>query len=870
MGGSHSVVHIDGGLSLDVRSLSVRERLSAAFRVDARIMMRGVPEPRELLGKGARVEMRAGDTDRVFIGYVCRVVCGEPILDDLTELRLRVVPRLHRLRDCRLSRVFQELSTVQIAAVVLSQYDIEVATELRNPPHAREVCVQRDETDFAFIHRLFAEEGFAYRIEAGASAERERLRILDHPAYPDLAGGPSLRYRPSRGDTAMRHEENDVSSFRAALQVVPGKVVLRAFDLQKPRHLHVASAERKDGETGAEVREDHGPYGEMQVAPQAAATILDQHARAAEVFLGSSECPRLQPGFGVALDEHDHAELNGDYAITAVHHALRPAEGGKSIYENRFEAVKRTTLLRPKRPRRRGHQTTETAIVVGPGNEEIHTDHLGRVRVRFHWDAGRSPPGASSCWIRVAQAWAGAGFGTQFIPRVGTEVVVAFLGGDPDRPLIVGCVPNVETMSPFPLPTSKTRSGVKTASSPRHAGGGANELSFEDEAGAEQVRLVAQRNYEVTVRKDMHTEVSGTAGEVVTGDRSLHVNGAHRVTVLGPAVTTLASSSMLQVGGDQRETVRGHYKLDVADCATVRVGGSLDHTVAAVRREEVKGSWSSHADSAYVLTVGSRSSKGQHEVQVHGASVQHTEGIARVTATDALVLTCGKSRIELRPEGITIEGPTVHVKGTESVAVEGKGPALRLGDRAEVTANEIKFRGKTSSLSLDDGAKLLGESISLGKGTPDRPLAEEAPRPGTKRFSVRLHDYESKPFGGKHYDLRVGGEAFEGSTSTDGLVQQDVPESAELATLELWLNGYPEGPRKRYTFALDELHGAETVTGVRERLAHLGYYRGVIDARPMDESTSGSLSAFQRDNHLPDTGRSNPQTQAKLVERNGH
>ena len=189
--------------------------------------------------------------------------------------------------------------------------------------------------------------------------------------------------------------------------------------------------------------------------------------------------------------DHGIDALDGHYVVARVEHTGRAPEaapGRQPVYENRFVCVPAEVALRPKRPKRLLQQVVETAVVVGPAHEEVYTDEHGRVKVQFPWDLAGKNDARSSCWVRVAQAWAGAGWGFQFVPRIGMEVVVTFVGGDVDRPLITGCVPNAINVPPFMLPAQRTRSGIRTRTTPKGEGG--NELSFEDRKGAEEIRFM--------------------------------------------------------------------------------------------------------------------------------------------------------------------------------------------------------------------------------------------------------------------------------------------------------------------------------------------------------------------------------------------
>ncbi len=258
-----------------------------------------------------------------------------------------------------------------------------------------------------------------------------------------------------------------------------------------------------------EVYEHHGPFlfPKWAFAADEAPRILRQKRRRASIGEGEGGCSDASPGHRFALADHPAPQLDAPYVLTRVEHRgeLHPKEGAWRVYWNTFECVPAEMTYVPPRPKRKSVQVTLTAMVVGPSSEEIYVDEKGQIKVQFHWDRDGKYDENSSCWIRVMQPWGGAGWGVQFIPRVGMEVVVGFEGGDPDKPMVLGSLYNGTHPSPFQLPGDKTRSGWRTQSS--LGGNGYNELSFEDRAGDEEVHLHAQRNLREVVRNDHSTGV---------------------------------------------------------------------------------------------------------------------------------------------------------------------------------------------------------------------------------------------------------------------------------------------------------------------------------------------------------------------------
>src|ERR1700722_18425911 len=451
------------------------------------------------------------------------------------ELRLSLVPRLWTLQKRIDSRIFQGMTVQQIADAVLG--DVAHDWTLRASYPVRQYCVQYQESDYHFLARILAEAGIFFWFAQPTSAAvpgpasstatgglvdtPERLVLCDDPSgYVPIDGDPGLAFLAESGRSAVSTKENNVSDFRVRSSIEPGSVVLRDYDFQRPLLDLTARADAStDGSSPLEVYEHHGEYEESDADAGHARTYLEQVRRSAREARGASACRRLLPGQRFDLADHPIDSLNASYVVTAIdHRGILPllAGAGRAVYENTFSCVPADVPFRPPRPVRTRQQVVETALVVGPDGLEIFTDAYGRIKVQFHWDRKGTQDEYSSCWIRVAHAWAGTGWGSQFIPRIGMEVLVSFLGGDEDRPVVVGCLYNAQNPVPYGLPASASRSGIRTSSTP--GGGGANEISFEDRSGAEQLYLRAERNLDEEVGNDRRAVIRGDRAEAVEGD----------------------------------------------------------------------------------------------------------------------------------------------------------------------------------------------------------------------------------------------------------------------------------------------------------------------------------------------------------------
>jgi type VI secretion system secreted protein VgrG len=516
-----------------------------------------------LLGARCVLEVIRGPRRRRLCGIVRRAEKLES-WGGRRRARLHVVPALWALTQRTDCRAFQGKTAIEVVEDVLAGAGLEgayIASQLTRDYPRREYCVQYRETDFAFVSRLLEEEGVAYWFKHDGDAEA--LVLADSPTFTFC---PTLNRKPvpfSPPQSALSHVEV-VQRFELRRELRPTSATVRDYDFTRPHaELDLTRAQPR-GEPGARPLYDYpGRYtlGDFDDATRAytshdGARRAELHAQEAvateRLGAGEANVTGFLPGRVFELIDHEHNDLDRRYLLTRVtHHGHAPevltAAGdtakpsqGLDRYRNEFECV---PMEVPWTPRRKTPRPTvlaaQTATVVGPHGEEVWVDLHGRIKVQFHWDRVGRRNEHSSCWVRVAQTWAGAGWGFQFIPRVGMEVLVTFLEGDPDRPVVTGCVYNGVNNTPYTLPEEKTRSTLRTSSTP--GGGGYNELRFEDLAGREQVFVHAQRDLDAliendhttTVRRDETIVVDRHQHITIGGDQTLHVRGVQTITVDG-------------------------------------------------------------------------------------------------------------------------------------------------------------------------------------------------------------------------------------------------------------------------------------------------------------------------------------------------
>ncbi|KFE67595.1 type VI secretion system Vgr family protein [Hyalangium minutum] len=569
-----------------------------------------VVDEKGLVGQSALLTVHlGGGAACYFHGMISRVARWDAGKGpERQRYRVTVVPRLWALRHIHRSRIFQELSVPEIVSQVLSEGGVRHVLSLKAAYPKREYCVQYRESDLDFVSRLLEEEGIFYSFE---HSEDAHVLVLNDASItcPALSGDSHLVFRePSR----MVAGGEAVQEFSARLQVQPGAVVLRDYNFVQPRlDLTVGSA-TQEGERALEIYDYPARYEEPGVGRGRAKVRLEELRSHVERMTGVSTCRRLRSGHTIELDEHPVASFNQDYLLLSVRHIGRQPEaltveqahsGVREGYRNEFVCMPAKVPYRPPpdtpRPIIPGAQT---AIVVGPGGEEIHTDPHGRIKVQFHWDREGQRNERSSCWIRVSQAWAGQGWGALYLPRIGHEVVVEFLEGDPDRPLVTGSVYNGQNPSPIGLPGDKTRSTLKSSSS--LGGSGSNELRFEDSAGREEVYLHAQKDFNIVVENDKTQEVRGYEKLLVKKDRSRTIEGHQSLEVKKNDDTAVGGNQTLAVVQNRSTTVLGNHTEDVGANQTIQVDGNQSVKVAMASSETVGLGKMLNIGGGYAITVG--------------------------------------------------------------------------------------------------------------------------------------------------------------------------------------------------------------------------------------------------------------------------
>lgn len=627
-----SVTTAFGKDKLLVDNFSGTEELSRPFGFSLSLKSNEAAlDPATVIGTSATVTVVHPDgMTRHFNGIVSRFTqCGMDT--DFAYYSAEMVPALWLLSLSRDRVIWQNQSAVQIIEAVLNASSIVFEKKLKGSYEAREYCVQYDETPLDFITRLMEQEGIFYFFTFASGAHT--MVLADDPtAFADCEGG-TLQMRGRDDD---RNWPDSVLRFEAGGKLVTQHFSGSDYDYAAPSTALAASVAGKAG------RGTVYDYPHLKTTVDAGKKALNLRSQASQLDAstasGESLCNSLYAGGAFTLTEHPNAKLNLRYALRRVTH--RATENG---YTNHFDAFPAAHTFRsPRSVPRPVVPGSHSAFVVGPDGEEIWTDALGRVKVKFHWDQSDALDDSASCWVRVAQAWAGNGWGSLFIPRIGQEVIISYLDGDPDRPLVTGSVYNGEQATPVALPAKQMQSVIR--SRPTKSGDGksksveiedgrihGNEIRFDDKKGDEELYLHAERDLKIDIEDDLETTLYKGSEEhlIKKGDRTIEVTkgnedhtvgGTRSVSVTGKETHEnsdefahkVEKDYTLEVTKDMSQTIQGKSTIkvtgdlviDVTGSITFKAGAKLDISSGTDMTVKAGTGLTSEAGTAYGIKAG--------------------------------------------------------------------------------------------------------------------------------------------------------------------------------------------------------------------------------------------------------------------------
>ncbi|WP_339492867.1 type VI secretion system Vgr family protein [Pseudomonas sp. EA_15y_Pfl2_R67] len=731
---NNRLVQVDSPLGDDVlllQSMDGSEELGRLFHYELDL----TSEDRaitfdQLLGKpmGLTLELYDGGK-RYFHGIVCscRQLTGH---GQFAGYRVSLRPwfwLLTRTSDCR---IFQNKTVPDIIKQVFRDLGFsDFEDSLSGSYREWEYCVQYRETSFDFVSRLMEQEGIYYYFRHEEA--RHVLVLADaygaHTTAPDYASVPF--YPPDR----QMRERDHFYDWQLAREVQPGSLALNDYDFLRPRaSLEVRSSVPRDHTNADYPLYDYpGEYVQSNDGDHYARTRIEAiHSQFERVQL-RGRARGIGCGHVFTLTGYDRADQNREYLVVVARYQIRQDayESGQSDVDEQFvselDCMDANQAFRPLPltpiPIVRGPQT---AVVVGPSGEEIWTDQYGRVKVHFHWDRHDQSNENSSCWIRVSQAWAGKNWGSVQLPRIGQEVIVSFLEGDPDRPIITGRVYNAEQTVPYALPANATQSGTKSRSSKGGSPANFNEIRMEDNKGAEQLFIHAEKNQDIEVENDETHWVGHDRSKTIDNDETVHVKhdrtetvdnnetitigvdrkekvgnnetisiGVNRtedvgsnekITIGADRTENVGSNETITIGADRTEKVGANEKISIASNRTEDVGGNETIGITGNRNETVQGNEGIEISGNQSTQIGQNESRDVAQNRTTNIKQNDSLDVGKhfsLNAGDSISLTTGAASITMKKDGtivisgknITIDGSgAINIKANKNVVVKGQ------------------------------------------------------------------------------------------------------------------------------------------------------------------------------------------------------
>lgn len=642
-------------------------------------------KPQDIVGTPVGWSIELGDNSRRhWHGFVSSLSRGDVDGKDRRNYRVEVVPWLWFLTQTSDCKIFQDTKVPDIIDEVLGEYgfaDYEPNFQLEHKDW--EYCVQYRETDFNFLSRLMEQEGIFYYFKHSEGAHQ--MVITDHKDGYYTLPESNVDFPDDIGSRAI---DDHLTSWERKFQFVPGKWAQRDYNFKTPTDdlaTDTGTVVDLPDVSNFEIYDYPGEYPDKGVGGGETRLRIEAEETRHDIVSASSMCKSFQVGGRFTVDQHrDKDEQGAEVVITSIHHAgsepmaYETGGDGSFMYKNSFSCLPSSRVFRTNRSTAKPIISgVQTAIVTGPPGEEIYPDEFGRVKCQFHWDRYGQKDDKSSCWIRVSQVHAGSGFGGIDIPRIDQEVVVSFLEGDPDRPLITGRVYHAQNMPPWDLPANKTQSGYLSRSS---KGGGkdhANAIRFEDLKGEEQLWIHAEKNQDIEVEND-ETHWVGR-------DRKKQIDRDERVGVGRDRTESVGHNENIAIGNDRTENVKNNESISIGNNRNTDVGKNEEVSVGENRQESVGKDETIQIGGNRTETVGKNEeiTIGDNRTITIGKNdeVQIGKKFALV-AGDEILLQTGKASILMKKNGdIQIKGKNITISGSGKINMKASGNMTLKGSK---------------------------------------------------------------------------------------------------------------------------------------------------------------------------------------------
>ncbi|MCE0826804.1 type VI secretion system tip protein VgrG [Buttiauxella sp. A2-C2_NF] len=618
----------DAANSLTLMSIEGEEQLSSTFRYQIQFRTElSSAQMGRFLGKEVACEIGRNSRKRYVHGVITHIVEMNNT-DGISTFVGRLEPRMAFLRLGRNLAVFQNITVPDLVCQLLRQQNInQIELRLRATYKPREYCIQYRESDFDFISRLLEQEGIYYFFSH--TAGQHQLVLADHPSCHHSTVPAQLPFMPQTD----LGEGNGILSWSAHSSLAASSVLLKGFNMEQAASI--------EGESKV-VDQDYAVQGVSYVDANGHdnRSLLDAQARLKmeQLEADSQQYLAETSAFWVHCGEKftltDHPSCHGDYRIKSVHLRVSSSiDDSIPDFHCQIHLLKDSVSWRPE------HTTPQpyipgilTATVVGPKSEEIHTDEYGRIKIQFPWDNENKKDDGSSCWVRVSQPWAGGRFGAMFLPRVNSEVIVSFVHGNPDYPLVTGTVFNGQNKPPLTLPDEKNHSGFVSRSSLDGSVEESHQLRFDDKKGEERLVITSQKDLLLTVKNNVITEITKQVTETIGEDRTTEITKGNETLTLKQGDRAL----MLEKGNHNTTLKSGDYALDIK--------GNLKASLSG----------------------------GEHQMDISGGgSKVKADKACVIESTQSIELKVGSSKISITPSGITLSATTIKVEGSGTAELKG-------------------------------------------------------------------------------------------------------------------------------------------------------------------------------------------------------
>jgi type VI secretion system secreted protein VgrG len=726
-----------------LRSFRGQEFLSRVFEFDLDLASE---DPSiaydEIVGQNVTISVTLADgSERYWNGWISRFIQMQR--DSVAAAyRATMVPWLWFLGQTTDCRIFQNKTVPDLIKQIFQENGYsDFSLRLYGDFAPRDYCVQYRESDLNFVSRLMEEEGIFYFFEH-EKGKHTLILCNDTSALDPCPSQSRVRYQGTAGGWK---DDDVVLEWFQEREFRPGIYSATDYNFETPSTSLLATAR---GKTKSELYDFPGEYSKRADGDKLVRTRLEEVQMPQLIARGRGDCRAFTVGYKFSLINHFRDDLNQDYVLTAIRHSGRHDIGYTSgdafstepVYENSFECVPLATPIRPPRitpvPVVQGCQT---AMVVGPSGEEIFTDQYGRVKVQFYWDREGKKNENSSCWIRVSYPTAGKAWGAIQVPRIGQEVIVDFIEGDPDRPIITGRVYNAGQMPPYDLPSKDMVSGFKSNST--KGGGGYNELAFDDTKGNELIRTHGQHDADTTIEHDERHHVindrtkniDANESSTIGVNRTEKVGSNEQITIGANRTESVGSNETITIGANRTESVGSNESITIALTRTrnvgvnemVNIGGAQEVTIGGLQALTIGGARAKTIGIGEAVTIGAMQTVdiGAAQTITVGASQTttigagqtvnigadlsesigggHTESVGKdraaaiagsdsldvgkafsLTAADEISITTGDASIVMKKDGtITISGKNITIKGSGKINAEASGDMTLKGSK---------------------------------------------------------------------------------------------------------------------------------------------------------------------------------------------